>query len=1088
MIPFKKQSKRLLKNCCRSAIYFVILIASSSAFAQNPMMQYPDIYDNTIVFVTGGDIWKSTTEGGAAIRLTFNDGQENYPKISPDGKLVAFTGEYDGNSDVYVMNMNGGAITRLTFHPGVDEVIGWNKTKNKIMFTSGRNSTSRYSKLFLISPDGTGLEETILYDAARASYSPDGSKIAINKDAQDNATWKRYRGGRAQEVYIYDLNTNQETNITNFDGSDRIPMWIGDKIYFASDRDRVLNIWSYDTNTKSLDQITKHTEYDIQHPSDGNNNRIVYELGGDIWLLDLNSKETKKIPIQLLADLEETRPYFKDVSSEVQGIDISPTGNKGLIVARGEVFSVTQGEGQTKNISNNCGVRDKDAVWSPDGKWIAYLSDKTSEYEIYMTNSNGKEEAIKLTTHKDGYRHTLKWSPDSKKLSYTDQTLTLYYIDVATKVITKVDKEEFENVDVSQDVKSIYDYSWSPDGRFIVYSKMNKDFMYQLYVYSLETKAINCISNGLFHDFNPVFTKDGENILFVSDRRFEPTYCDLEWEMVYQKVAGIYAITLKKEGKSIIPFKTEDETSSEANTKTSTTNPIRIDFDGIADRVESLPLKKGNYRNLSVNGSTLFYLNYNEGNFNRFEVDAQTIMSLYSYSFKSKTEKSLVEDISSYKLAFDGESIIYQKDKSVTIMPSSGGGSPLKLADLKIWYEPIKEWRQIFNEAWRMERDYYYEPNMHGQDWNFMKQKYGKLVEKASCRQDLTFIIGEMIGELNTSHTYVYGGDSKRKADRVNVGMLGADYKVDATTNLYQFKKIYREKDWSRETWPPLAKPGLLVTEGDYLLKVNGVDIKADKEIYAYFAGLGGKQVTLAINSKPTLVGAREVVVETARSENSIRYMDWLESNRLAVDKASNGKIGYIYMPDTWNGSAIDFPKYFYSQTQKEGIILDGRFNGGGLDPEIFLQRLLKKPHGYWTRRQSADQTIPALAIQANMALLTNRYAGSGGDELPYEFQWNKMGPVIGTRTWGGLVGVSMFIQLIDGGGLTAPDYRIYNEKGDWVVENKGVTPDIIIDIDSKKMSEGYDTQLMKAVEEVMKKINENPRKRPVHQAYPIDK
>ncbi len=387
-----------------------------------------------------------------------------------------------------------------------------------------------------------------------------------------------------------------------------------------------------------------------------------------------------------------------------------------------------------------------------------------------------------------------------------------------------------------------------------------------------------------------------------------------------------------------------------------------------------------------------------------------------------------------------------------------------------------------------MERDYYYEPGMHGQDWNFMKQKYGKLVDKASCRQDLTFIIGEMIGELNTSHTYVYGGDARRKADPVTTGMLGADYSVDLQNNLYRFKKIYREKDWSRETWPPLAKPGVNITEGDYLLKVNNVEVKTDKEIYSYFTGLAGKQITLTVNSKPVLAGAREVVVEPAGGESNIRYMDWIESNRIAVDKASGGKIGYIYLPDTYNGSAIDFPKYFYSQTKKEGLIIDGRFNGGGLDPEIFLQRLLKVPHGYWTRRQSVDQPIPFLAVNAQMALLTNRYAGSGGDELPYEFRWNNMGPVIGTRTWGGLVGISMFVQLIDGGEVTVPDYRIYNEKGEWVVENEGITPDIIIDVDSKKYSEGYDTQLMKAVEVVMKKINEKPRQWPVHQPFPVDR
>ncbi len=1066
----------------------ILILAATVVSAQNPMMQYPDIYNNTVVFVSGGDIWKAAADGGIATRLTFSDGRESNPKFSPDGKLIAFTGEYDGNPDVYVMNTDGGDIKRITFHPGMDEVIGWNPLKNKIMFISGRQSTSRYNKMFLVSPDGTGLEEMIMYDAARGSFSPDGSKIAYNKDNQDEATWKRYTGGRAQEVFIYDFKTNVETNISNYNGADQFPMWIGDKIYFSSDRDRVLNIYSYDTGNGKIEQITKHTDYDVRHPGYGGN-KIVYEVGGEIWVLDVTTKESKKIPIRVLADMEETRPFLKDVSKDINSIDISPTGKRALIGARGEVFTVPQNDGPTRNLTNNCGAHDKDATWSPDGKWIAYLSDKTGEYEIYLVKPDGKEDAVKLTTHKDGYRHTLKWSPDSKKIAFTDQTLTLYFIDVATKAITKVDKEEYENVDVSMDVKSIYDYSWSPDSRYLVYSKMNKDFMYQLYVYSLEAKTINCISSGLFHDFNPVFTDDGEYILFVSDRRFEPTYCDLEWEMVYRKIAGLYAVTLKKDGKSIIPFRSDEENVTESSAKISTPAQVRIDFEGIAGRTESLPLKKGNYRDLSVNGTSLFYLNADEGNFNRFEIGEPGPRTLYSYSFGTKKEKSIVEDISSYKLSSDGESIIYQKDNTVSIIASAGGsGTSVNLKDLKMWYEPMKEWKQIFDEAWRMERDYYYEPGMHGQDWNFMKQKYGKLVERAACRRDLTFIIGELIGELNTSHTYVYGGDSKRNADKVNVGMLGADYTTDLKNNVYQFKKIYREKDWTRETWPPLAKPGVAVSEGDYLLKVNNELVKADKDIYSYFTGLAGEQITLTVNSKPTLVGARDVVVEPVSSEGSIRYMDWLETNRLAVDKASNGKIGYIYLPDTYNASATDFPKYFYSQTQKEGLIIDGRFNGGGLDPEIFLQRLLKKPHGYWTRRNSVDQTIPYLAVTAQMALLTNRYAGSGGDELPYEFRWNKMGPIIGTRTWGGLVGISMFIKLIDGGGLTAPDYRIYNDKGEWVVENKGVVPDIIIDMDSKKMSEGYDSQLMKGVEEVMKKISENPYKFPKHEAYPIDK
>jgi tricorn protease len=890
-------------------------------------------------------------------------------------------------------------------------------------------------------------------------------------------------------------------------------MWIGNKIYFSSDRDRVLNIWSYDTGSGNIEQVTRHTEYDVRHPDYGGN-QIVYELGGDIWKLDLTTGVSARVPVKILTDMEERRPYMKDVSRNITGVNISPSGKRALVVARGDIFTLPEKEGPVRNLTASSGARDKDAVWSPDGSRIAFFSDASGEYELYVMKPDGKEEPLKLTSLGAGYRHTLKWSPDSKKIAWTDQTLTLWYIDVATKAITKVDKEEYENVDVSLDLKSIFDYSWSPDSRYIVYSKMNEDYMYQLYVYGLETKSINGISNGLFHDFNPVFTNDGEYILFISNRRFSPTYCDLEWEMVYQKVAGVYAVTLRKDGKSLMPWRSDEEpvSSTVAPVSTGTVDAgkgqagrsagktavaaapasplmVKIDFDGITDRVEALPVAKGNYRNLAVNDRSIFWLNSDEGNFNRFEVSGHGPMNLFSWSLKSGKSSQIAEGIDDYRLSADGSTIVLRKDGGVSLMPADGGNpSPLRLTDLKVWYDPVSEWKQIFNEAWRMERDYYYEPGMHGQDWPALKLKYEKLADRATCRQDLTFIIGEMIAELNTSHTYVYGGDAKRRSEPVNTGMLGADYSVDKQNNLYRFSKIFREKDWSREAWPPLAKPGVNITEGDYLLKVNNNEVKADREVYSYFVGLAGKQVTLTVNSKPTLTGAREVTVVPSDSETRFRYMDWLESNRMTVDKASGGKIGYIYLPDTWNGSATDFPRYFYSQTKKEGLIIDGRFNGGGLDPEIFLQRLQKKPHGYWTRRQSADQPIPHLAVNAHMALITNRYAGSGGDELPYEFRWFGMGPVIGTRTWGGLVGVSQFIELIDGGSITAPDYRIYNEKGEWVVENEGVTPDIIIDIDSKKYSEGYDTQLMKAVEVVMKKISEEPRSFPQHKPYPVDR
>lgn len=1075
-------------------IILLFFISSILIAEKRPLMRFPDVYKNNVVFVYGEDIWSVPVKGGVATRLTIHDGEERFPKFSPDGKLIAFTGEYDGNSDIYVMNVHGGDITRVTYHPGYDEVVGWHPLKNKIIFRSFRQSFSRFYRLFLISPDGTGLEELILHEGTQGSFSPDGKKIAYNRISRETRTWKRYQGGTAQEVYLYDFETQEDRNLTNFNGTDRIPMWIENKIYFSSDRNRVLNIYSYDLGTEKISQVTFHKEYDVRRPSMGNN-KVVYELGGTLWLLDVKTNKTKQIPVQIKTDAAEVRPYLKKVDKLITGFDSSPSGKRALIVARGEVFTVPKKDGATRNLTENSGTREKDAAWSPDGKTIAYLSDKTGEYELYLIDQSGKKEAVRLTHHKDGYRHTLRWSPDSKKIAFADQTLRCYYIDVKTKKVTEVDKAYYENIDVSLDVKPIYDFSWSPDSRYIAYSKMDEDLVNKVYIYSLETRKIHCVSNELFNDFNPVFTKDGEHLLFISNRLFDPTFCDFEWEMVYKKVAGIFCLTLNKDGKPFLPFKSDEEEGENKEKKQDNNEEeeivkVVVDFKGLADRIEALPLERGNYRSLAVNEDAVFYLNADEGDYNRFEYRKKGKQTLYSFSIKDRKEQIVIEDINSYKLSADGTSIVYKKDDDIGIINAdseNSEGNAIKLNDLKMWINPIAEWKQIFNEAWRMERDFYYEPNMHGLDWDAMKVKYGRLIPYASCRQDIRFIIGELIGELSTSHTYVFGGDHQRKPDPVNVGMLGVDWEIDNESNRYRFKKIYRVPDWTRKVFPPLARPGINVKEGDYILQVNGDEVTADKNIYSYFINLAKKHVTLLINDTPKHEGATEINVKPLSSDRTLRYLDWVEHNRMLADKKSNGQIGYLHLPDTYTGSAREFPKYFYSQLRKKGIIVDGRFNGGGLDPDIFLRRLDKDILSYWTRRYSYDQTSPQMATRAHLVCLTDRHAGSGGDMLPSEFQQKRMGPVIGTRTWGGLVGVSMWLGLIDGGGLSAPDYRIYNPTGKWIVENEGVQPDIVIDLDHAEMARGYDAQLEKGIEVLLKKIKEDPRAWPEHEPFPVD-
>ena len=690
------------------------------ANSQGHLLRFPDIHEDLIVFAYGEDIWSVPADGGVASRLTIHDGEERYPRFSPDGEWIAFTGYYDGNPDVYVMNKYGGEITRVTYHSGFEEVIGWHPLKNKIIFTANRSDYPGYSELFLISPDGTGLEKLILHEAARGSFSMDGTQIAYNKVSRENRTWKRYKGGTAQDVYIYNLVSDEERNISNFEGTDRMPMWIGDKIYFSSDRDKVLNIYSADPISGNIEQITKHKNYDIRRPESGGN-KIVYELGGDLMVLDLETKVSTKVEVEIYTDMPEVRPYIKDVKENITGFDCSPAGERAVIVARGEIFSIPSKEGSTINLTNSSGARDKNAAWSPDGKSIAYISDAAGEYNIYVLDQAGNEDAKKLTDFKEGYRHSLGWSPDSKKLAFTDHTLTLNILDVESKKLTSADKAYYENIDVSMDVKPIYDYNWSPDSRFIAYSKMDKDLVNKVYIYDLQEKEIHAVST-IFNDFHPVFSNDGNYLFFVSNRRFNPTFCDFEWEMVYKKTSGIYCLTLQKDGEPFIKLKNDEveiaeESETDATSEESEELAVNIDWEGLNERIEALPVKRGNYRYLAANENALYFLNKDEGDFNRFEYRVPSSMDLYSFSFDEQEEAKVIEGINSYKLSFDGKKIVYKKGNDIGIIKSSetdSKGNSIKLSDLKMWFEPKAEWTQIFNEAWRLERDYYYEPGMHG--------------------------------------------------------------------------------------------------------------------------------------------------------------------------------------------------------------------------------------------------------------------------------------------------------------------------------------------------------------------------------------
>jgi len=661
---------------------------------------------------------------------------------------------------------------------------------------------------------------------------------------------------------------------------------------------------------------------------------------------------------------------------------------------------------------------------------------------------------------------------------------------------------------VSLDAKEIADFSWSPDSRWLAYSKMGPDLVFHLWIYGLTDGVRHPVAQGIYNDFNPVFSRDGTHLFFISNRRFDPTFDDMEWEMVYKKVAGIYGLALAGNGPPLFPLR-DDEPAAEKGDKkpeaemTAGENiQVDIDFEGMERRIEPFPLPRGNYRRLAAIDGGILFLNADSGDFNRFEFRTPGPFELAAFTFKDRKPHDLLEAVDGYVLSPDGKWIAWRKGKKIGMKkvgplggpprgaPKKMAGTPgtkktLDLSGLRTLLDPLAEWHQIFREAWRMERDFYYDPGMNGLDWKALGQKYGRLIDGASCPQDLTYVIGELIGELGTSHTYVFGRDLHPRPERVNVGLLGARFELDSKTDRYRIARIYGTPEWTRGLVAPLAKPGTGVEEGDYLLAVNGRPVTGDREIYAWFQDLAGRQIEIAVSSTPSMEGARTVRVKPVSRDGQLRYLDWVEHNRELVEKASGGRIGYIHLPDTYLESARIFPAYYYGQTQKEGLIIDGRFNGGGLDPYIFLERLARKPLSYWTRRNSHDQVTPWMLTRAHMALITDRHAGSGGDELPMEFRELGLGPIIGTRTWGGLVGVSMFIEMVDGGGLTAPDYRIYTPEGKWIVENEGVQPDIEVWLDPAQMAKGHDAQLEKAIEVVQHEIEANPRPWPVHPPLP---
>jgi tricorn protease len=1078
-------------------LFFALVLSPISAlFAQQEarLLRFPAIHGNQIVFSYAGDLYTVAATGGVARKLTNNVGYEMFARFSPDGKWIAFTGQYDGNTEVYLMSADGGVPKRLTFTATLDRddvsdrmgpnniVMAW-KDNTHIVYRSRRIEPNDFKgQLFVASVDGGGPEQLPLPRGGFCSFSPDGKRMVYNRVFREFRTWKRYRGGQADDVWLYDFDTKQTTNLTNNPAQDIFPMWSGNKIYFTSDRDdnKRLNLYSYDLTAKETKQLTNFVDFDVKFPSLGDN-AIVFENGGYIYRFDLASEKAEKVTVFINEDFSIGRSGIVDVSKSITNYEISPDGNRALFGARGEIFTVPAKYGNTRNLTNTSGVHERNSKWSPDGKWIAYISDASGDNEVYVMPQDGSVQGTQITKNADTYKYQVVWSPDSKKIMWSDKKLRLQYVEVESKKVTPV---------VQATAWEITNYSWSPDSKWIAYSKPEDSSMTNIYLYSLDKKETYAVTDGWYSSFGPEFSSDGKFLFFVSDRSFNPTLSQIELDHIYSDMAKIYFVTLAKETKS--PFepksdevkikelgKESEKSDKKKDEKGETKPPVKVDVDGLQQRIAGLPVSAASYRNLTSVGDKLFYVRSGSK-------DEKAKFFFYDLEKEKETE---LGEFNGYEISADGKKAIVGQEGSYAIIDLPTAKIEIKdklnLADLKVKVDHHAEWNQIYHEAWRQMRDFFYAPNMHGVDWDKVQKNYEPLVAYVNHRADLTYIIGEMIGELTTGHTYVGGGEMP-KAERIKTGLLGAKIERDPASKYYRVAKILRGQNWDNTLRSPLTEIGVNAKEGEFILAVNGKPTNTMSDIYESLVGTVGKQVTLKLNSEASEEGSHETVVIPIGDERQLYYFNWVQANMEKVSKATNGKVGYVHIPNMGLDGLNEFVKYYYPQLTKEALVVDVRGNGGGFVSPMIIERLDREIAMIGIARNTTVGADPSGTMVGPKVMLLDEFSASDGDIVAYRFKKYKLGKVVGKRSWGGVVGIRGSLPFLDGGFLNRPEFSRYDVEGkEWIMEGHGVDPDIVVDNDPAQEFAGIDEQLNKAVEVVLDEMKTHPAKLPPPPPYP---
>ncbi|HPF72523.1 MAG: PD40 domain-containing protein [Rhodanobacteraceae bacterium] len=1074
-----------MKNATR--LISLLALAAGAAASQpasaadaTRLLRFPDVCGEQVAFVYAGDLYRASINGGVAQRLTSLDGRELYPKFSADCRQIAFSADFSGTRQVYVMPAAGGEPTQLTWYTDVGpmpprggtdyRVLDWFPDGKSVLVRANRRGTSeREGRPYRVPVDG-GMEAPLKVPMTGGGMlSPDGNTFVYTPIDRDFRSWKRYRGGRAQDVWTYDLVNDTAKRLTDNRATDHQPMWVGDRVYFVSDRNgQKLNLYGISPDGGAATQLTNFDDFDILWPSAGAS-AIVFEKGGRIWRFDPASAEAKEIPITVQSDRPEARPRMVQAGGFVESMGISPGGERALFGARGELFTAPAKHGAPRNISHTPEAREIGASWSPDGRWIAYLSDASGEYEVYIRPHDGSGAPRRLTTDGDIWRFDPQWSPDSKKLAFADHRHRLNLLDIASGARSVVDESHAED---------ITDYTWSPDSRFIAYVKSNTSRNSSVWLYALPDGNRSQLTADAYSDGSPAFDPEGRYLYFISNRDYNLVFSSYEFNFLYNRASRIYAATLRADGKPLYPEQSDDVTPGKSDDgkadgskddKATSVAPLRIDAAGFEQRVVAMKASTGDYRGLRANGKGVFVLAGQDGGPG----------ALQFLALDADEPKAVSKNIASYVLSADGKKLLLRRGSDFSIVDAGADADfdkgKLDLSDMRLRVDPHVEWQQMYVDGWRILRDWFYDEGHHGQDWDAIRAQYQPLVDDVASRADLDYVFSELAGELNSGHVYVQTGD-EAAPERQPGGLLGAEIVADPS-GYFRVEHVFPGNNWENGFRSPLTEPGSAVAEGSYVLAVDGVDTRTVKNFYQLLEAKGDQQVALRINSRPTEAGASTVRVKTITSETNLRYLDWVQQRRAMVDELSGGKIGYIHVPNTAVEGSRELFRGMVAYAAKDALIIDDRFNGGGFIPDRLIELLSRQPLSYWKSRGLDPNATPLLSHVGPKAMLINGLSSSGGDALPYYFRKMKLGPLIGTRTWGGLIGISGNPGLSDGGSILASTFRFMDTDGNWAVENEGVAPDVEVIDAPDAIAAGRDPSLEKAVDMLLKALQATPPK-----------